>query len=213
MTKTDRADRERRFWRKFAPRYDRFMDRQVKSSYRILIAKILDEIKRSDSVVEVASGTGIIALEVAGKAANVRAVDLTPEMMVRAEKKAKERKIGNIQFSIEDAYALPFKSNSFDVAICSNALHNMMEPEKALLEMKRVLKDTGKLITPTYCHGEGLKSIIISRLMSLTGFPGYHRFTVEALSRLIERSGFEIERIEIIEDKIPLAFIVGRPGG
>ena len=100
---------------------------------------------------------------------------------------------------------------AIDVAVCSNALHNMVEPARALSEMRRVLKKGGKLMPPTYCHGEGLKSRIISRLMSLSGFPGYHRFTIESLSRLIERSGFEIERLEIIEDRIPLVFIVARP--
>ncbi len=213
MEDEKRTNKERRFWRRFAPRYDRFMRSQVEESYRILTAKILEEVKGGDSVVEVATGTGLIALEVAVKAAEVTAVDITPEMVALAEKKARERKIENIKFFIEDAYALPFEDRSFDVAVCSNALHNMTEPKRALIEMRRVLKDTGKLMAPTYCHGEGLKSRMISRLMSLSGFPGYHRFTVEALSRLIGESGFEVEKVEIIEDRIPLAFIVGRPGG
>ena len=213
MENEKRVKRERRFWRRFAHRYDWFMRSQIEESYRILTAKILDEVKGGDSVVEVASGTGLIALEVAEKAAEVEAVDITPEMVAIAEKKAKERKIENVRFSVEDAYALPFEDRSFDVVICSNALHNMTEPKRALSEMRRVLKDTGKLMAPTYCHGEGLKSRILSRIMSLSGFPGYHRFTVEALSGLIGESGFEIEKLEIIEDRIPLAFIVGRPGG
>ncbi|MBN1574783.1 MAG: methyltransferase domain-containing protein [Deltaproteobacteria bacterium] len=206
-----RANKERRFWRRFAPRYDRFVEKQVKISYQILIGKILDEIEKGNSVLEVAAGTGLIALEVAGKAGEVKAVDITPEMVRFAEKKAKERSIKNTRFSVGDAYALPFDDGSFDAAVCSNALHNMMEPKRALTEMRRVLKKGGKLITPTYCHGEGLKSRMLSRLMSLSGFPGYHRFTIESLSGLISDSGFEIEKIEIIEDRIPLAFIVGRP--
>jgi ubiquinone/menaquinone biosynthesis C-methylase UbiE len=213
MEDEKRAKKERRFWRRFAHRYDRFMESQVKGTYQVLIPKVLDEIGKGDSVLEVAVGTGLIALEVAGKAGEVKAVDITPEMVRFAEKKAKERNIENIHFSVGDAYALPFNDGSFNAAVCSNALHNMVEPKRALLEMGRVLKKGGKLMTPTYCHGEGLKSRTISRLMSLSGFPGYHRFTVEGLSGLVAAAGFEIERVDIIEDRIPLAFVVGRPAG
>lgn len=86
----------------------------------------------------------------------------------------------------------------------------MQDPGRALAEMRRVLKLSGKLITPTFCHGQNLKFRIISRLSALTGFPAYHRFTQEGLSRLIEDAGFVIQKNETIEDTIPVAFIVGR---
>ena len=205
----DRKEKEKKFWSKFAPRYDTFVDRQVKS-YRTLVSRVLDEIEHGWTVLEVAAGTGQITLEVAGKARKVYAVDITPQMIAVAKKKATARKIKNIEFSVEDAYLLPFDNQSFDAAVCSNALHNMQEPQKALMEMKRVLKPSGVLITPTICHGEGLKSRIISRLMSVGGFPAYHRFTVDTLTELIEDSGFKIERVEVIPERIPMAFVVAK---
>lgn len=164
-------------------------------------------------MLEVAAGTGLIALEIALKARFVRAVDITPEMIARAKQKALDRHIENIGFSIEDAYALPFESRSFDIVICANALHNMKEPEQALAEIKRVLKRSGKAILPTFCHGESVKSRIKSRIITLLGFPGYQRFTPETLSVLVERSGLRVDTMEIIKERIPIAFLVASPEG
>jgi ubiquinone/menaquinone biosynthesis C-methylase UbiE len=205
----DRKESEKKFWSWFAPRYDRFVDRQVKS-YTTLANKVLDEVRRDWTVLEVAAGTGQITLEVAGKAREVYAVDITPQMIAVAQQKAKTRGIGNVRFAVEDAYRLPFDGSSFDAVICSNALHNMREPRRALSEMNRVLRPSGVLIAPTICHGQGLRSRMISRLMSAFGFPAYHRFTPDSLTRLIEGAGFKIERREVIPERIPMAFVVGR---
>jgi len=205
----DRVEKERKFWARFAPRYDGFMDRHV-TSYDTLIEKILGEIERGWVVLEVAAGTGVITLRMAAKAKKVYAVDITPEMIARAGQKANAQGIGNIAFSVDDAYALPFSDGMFDAAVCANALHNMRQPGRALSEMRRVLKPRGLLITPTLCHGQNLKSQVISRLMALTGFPAYQRFTQARLARLIEDSGFVVEKNETIEETSPMAFIVGR---
>jgi ubiquinone/menaquinone biosynthesis C-methylase UbiE len=206
----DRAAKERKFRTKFAPRYDAFMDRWV-TSYETLIEKILGEIDPGWIVLEVAAGTGVIALRTALKAKAVYAVDITPEMIARAEAKAKERGIRNLVCSVGDAYALEFDGGRFDAAVCANALHNMKDPGMALSEMRRVLRPSGRLIVPTLCHGQNLKAQIISRLMALTGFPAYQRFTQDRLVRLIEGVGFEIEKNETIPETIPMAFIVARP--
>jgi ubiquinone/menaquinone biosynthesis C-methylase UbiE len=208
MGTPDRINKERRFWNRFARRYDRFMDRRVKS-YGTLLEKLLQELGASTTVLEVAAGTGVVSLRMAEKAAWVYALDLSAVMVKEAKDKAMAQNLDNIEFLVDDAYVLPFESGVFDAVICSNALHNMEDPTTPLMEMRRVLKPGGRVFTPTFCHGEGLKSRIISWIMSLTGFPAYHRFTIEELTTLIEQSGFTIIRKEIIKDAIPLAYIVG----
>ena len=51
-------------------------------------------------------------------------------------------------------FRLPYADKSFDVVIVSNALHIVPQPEKALAEIRRVLKDDGVLIAPTFTHAE-----------------------------------------------------------
>jgi phosphatidylethanolamine/phosphatidyl-N-methylethanolamine N-methyltransferase len=208
MGDLDRINGEQRFWNKFARRYDTFMDRRVKS-YGTLLEKLLQEIGNGTTVLEVATGTGVVSLRMAEKAGRVYALDLSPAMVMEAKKKARAQNLENIEFLVDDAYELPFEHGTFDAVICSNALHNMKDPATPLMEMRRVLKPGGRVFTPTFCHGEGLKSRIISWIMSLTGFPAYHRFTIEELTTLIEQSGFTIARKEIIKDAIPMAYVVG----
>ena len=49
-------------------------------------------------------------------------------------------------------FRLPYAQKSFEVVIVSNALHIVPHPEKALQEIRRVLKDDGVLIAPTFTH-------------------------------------------------------------
>ncbi len=63
-----------------------------------------------------------------------------------------------LHFSVQDMFRLPYADKSFDVVIVSNALHIVPQPEKALREIKRVLKDDGVLIAPTFTHAEKLVS-------------------------------------------------------
>ena len=46
---------------------------------------------------------------------------------------------------VGDAHSLPFKNDSFDVVLATEVLEHLKEPQRALNEMKRVLKDGGKL--------------------------------------------------------------------
>ncbi len=132
-------------------------------------------------------------------------------MIARAQEKAMSQGITNIVFSVQDAYALPFSDAMFDAAVCSNALHNMKDPGQALAEMRRVLKPAGLLIAPTICHGHSLITRTVSRLIRLTGFPSFQRFTVQSFVRLVEDSGFTVERCEVIPEVMPIAFVTARP--
>ena len=57
-------------------------------------------------------------------------------------------------FSVQDMFHLPYADQSFDVVIVSNALHIVPHPERALTELRRVLKNDGMLIAPTFTHAE-----------------------------------------------------------
>ena len=54
----------------------------------------------------------------------------------------------------KDMFRLPYAQKSFEVVIASNALHIVPHPEKAMQEIRRVLKDDGVLIAPTFTHAE-----------------------------------------------------------
>ena len=69
----------------------------------------------------------------------------------------------------------------------------------------------GILIAPTYCHGQNIRSRIISRIMGLSGFKAYHKFTIEQFCYFIEGSDFEIVKKQILKGNPPLVYLVAKP--
>lgn len=205
-----RQDIEKRFWDKFAKRYDAFM-KMAAREYPALINLILSDLRPDNIVLEIACGTGIISLAVSHKVHQVYATDISPAMIDIATTKAKQEKIQNIVFSVQDGYSLNFEDHTFDVCIIANAFHVMQEPGKVLKEVKRVLKPEGLLIAPGYCHGENLKARFVSWLICLTGFKAYHKFTVRSFSDFIEREGFSLLKNQLLKSRFPLAYVLARP--
>lgn len=207
-----RIEKERKFWDKLSPKYDEFVEKYWKIYKSSLLDKIADDISAGSTVLEVACGPGLVALKVAKKAKKVYGVDIAPLTIEEAKKKTRKMGIKNVEFSVEDAYALPFNSDMFDVAICNSSLHNMMEPQKALSEMKRVLKPGGMLIATVVGIGESSKfKIAMAIFKFITKFPAFHKLNLNEFAHMITESGFAVvnkEKIKHPEDRMPILYIV-----
>ena len=100
-----------------------------------------------DRVLDVATGTGDIALELVGYADLVVGVDSCPEMLNVGLLKASRRKLGRrIEFIAGDALALPFVDNSFDCALNGFALRNVSDLSLFFSELRRVIKPGGRVV-------------------------------------------------------------------
>lgn len=201
------ARREDAVWNRLAGIYDRFMKKDM-GVYREIIAKIARRLQPEDRVLEIATGTGIIALGLAGCSGRIDAVDFSPEMIRTAQKKALEGGINNVHFELQDAGSLSFPAAGFDAVILANALHIMPEPEKALAEAKRVLKPGGVLIAPTFVHAESRKAAVLSRLMSLTGFRAYSKWTEKSYHAFLAQNGLAVVESALLQASFPLAYVV-----
>jgi phosphatidylethanolamine/phosphatidyl-N-methylethanolamine N-methyltransferase len=204
-----RQNKERTFWDKFARKYDPFMAHMV-STYELMIQRIEGFIDSPKDVLEIATGTGTIALAIAYKSRKVYACDISQEMINVAKEKLATSKVSNVEFKVQDAYDLDYKSESMDVVIASNVLHVMMHPEKALASIHRVLKKDGLLVVGVFCHGNSVKTRIISFFMSLTGFRAYHKWSTQSFNSFLESNNYEIIQNEIFKNKIPSAFVVAK---
>ena len=197
----------RAFWDRFARKYDTFM-RYFSPEYPALIQRISRDVGGAQRVLEVATGTGLIALELGGAGRQIDAIDISPVMIAQAQEKGRARGLDSIRFVVGSTYGLPWPDESYDVVVCANALHVMEEPGRAVGEMKRVLKGGGRLIVPTYCHGEGLRARMVSYFMHLFGFKAYTRFTARGLQAFLEGCGFSIVTADKSRGVIPLCYAV-----
>jgi len=195
-------------WDKFAKHYSGFITRTLADAYAELYRQIKADVDGVDSVLEVATGPGLIAFEIFDLVNHIDAVDLSAQMIEVAKEVQRQKGMQNINFACCDVYNLPFADGKFDRVIASNLLHLLKEPNVALMEMKRVLKDGGKIILPTFCHGESFKSRFISFFMSLSGFKAENKWSVVEYEQHFSAQGFRVIKLKVIKSKIPLAYLV-----
>ncbi|HEX8219442.1 MAG TPA: class I SAM-dependent methyltransferase [Chloroflexia bacterium] len=127
---------------------------------------------------DVATGTGRIAQELAGRGMRVVGVDLTVEMMLQGRRDG----VGDgepVYFAGGDALNLPFPDDTFDCVTTGFAMRNVVDIEGAFREMRRVLKPGGRLV----CLEVGRPRYALYRL-----FHRLHtRFVVPVLGHLVVR--------------------------
>lgn len=99
-------------------------------------------------VLDVACGSGAPALPIARLIAptgHVTATDITPDPLLIAAERARERGLTNITFQRADAQALPFEGARFDLVTCRFGVMFFPDLARALGEMHRVLRPGGRV--------------------------------------------------------------------
>ena len=190
------------FWDRNAGLYDCFMrkDRAVYEKMYELIRPVV----KDKTVLELATGTGLIARHIIKAAAHIEATDASVEMIAEAKR---DNQSAKLHFSVQDMFRLPYADKSFDVVIVSNALHIVPQSEKALAEIHRVLKDDGVLIAPTFTHaGNSFSGKVRAFFMKLAGFPLHSKWTSEEYLRFLRQNGWAVRKSVVLKASFPLTY-------
>ncbi|MDO5546200.1 MAG: class I SAM-dependent methyltransferase [Eubacteriales bacterium] len=190
------------FWSRNANIYDRFMKKDA-AAYDVMCEQIRPVVK-DKMVLELAAGTGLVAKRIVCAARSIEATDASPEMILLARKANHSCKL---HFSVEDMFHLSYADGSFDVVIVSNALHIVPHPEEALTEIRRVLKDDGVLIAPTFTHARNsLRGKIKASLMKLVGFPLHSKWSSEEYITFLQSNGWTVRKSMVLKASFPLTY-------
>ena len=142
----ERANRE--MFAGIAPRYDlinRLMSLGQDNRWRRVAVGIA--CPGQGWVLDVATGTGDMALELARHTNSVVGLDLCPEMLNRGQIKTEKKGFsGSVDFIMGDALTMPFNDNSFDCALNGFALRNVADVNLFLAELRRVVKPGGRVV-------------------------------------------------------------------
>jgi SAM-dependent methyltransferase len=92
-----------------------------------------------ERALDVGTGAGTLALALAPLVREVVGVDVVPELLESARRKAPP----NVTFVEADATRLPFEDESFDLVCCRRTLHHVARPELAVAELTRVTRHGG----------------------------------------------------------------------
>ena len=190
------------FWNRNAKRYDRFM-RKDRAAYEKLY-ELIRPVVKARTVLELAAGTGLIAKNIVRSASHIEVTDASEEMIAEAKRNNRSAKL---HFSVRDMFCLPYADKSFDVVIVSNALHIVPQPEKALAEIRRVLKDDGVLIAPTFTHGNStLQGRIKLFFMKLAGFPLNSRWSSADYLTFLRQNGWTVRKSAVLKASFRLTY-------
>ena len=190
------------FWDKNAERYDRFMRKDAAAYERLY--ELLRPVVRHRTVLELAAGTGLIAKNIVNSAAHIEATDASPEMIAEAKR---DNRSAKLHFSVQDMFRLPYADGSFEVVIVANALHIVPEPKKALSEIRRVLKDDGVLIAPTFTHADNaFFGKVKAFFMKLAGFPLHSKWTSREYLAFLRENGWTVRESAVLTASFPLTY-------
>jgi 2-polyprenyl-3-methyl-5-hydroxy-6-metoxy-1,4-benzoquinol methylase len=166
-------------------------------------------LKPGMTVLELGCGTGSFTRELACSGADVVAIDVSPELLeiARANNSAP-----NVQYQIQNAYALSYPDAIFDSVVGSSVLHHL-EVEKALRDVYRVLKPGGTIYftEPNMLNPQiAIQKNIPWIKRKLGDSPDETAFFRWPLRQLLEKIGYRNVRIDpfdFLHPKTPVALI------
>lgn len=197
----------KRFWQRMARLYAPFM-KSAAPLYEAIGERCRPYLTREMSVLELACGSGQLSFRLAESARQWEATDFSEKMLTEALKRSRPQ---NLRFSVQDATNLPYPAASFDAVLIANALHIMPEPDKALAEIRRVLKPSGLLLAPTFIWGTDALLYISTWLMARAGFYVFHKWREEEFTAYVEARSFTVLEQKMLGGSIrPLCCLVAR---
>ena len=149
---TDENKKIRDMFTSITQKYDflnHLLSMNIDKVWRKKAVRMMDLTKET-SVLDIATGTGDVAIEIMKQSTNklhVVGVDFTQEMLKLAIKKTSVKKeTSSFDFVNAPAEALPLKDNTFDYCTIAFGIRNVVDKMMALKEMARVLKPNGKVV-------------------------------------------------------------------
>lgn len=199
----DKAERVKQMFAAIAPSYDRNnrlhslgRDRKWREA-----AVEMSEVQSSDVVLDVATGTGDLALAYTqAEPKRVIGVDFTHEMVQIADAKRPRRSSTRLTYQVADATRLPLADRSVDVVSIAFGIRNVGDVGAAMREFYRVLRGGGRLIvlefsTPGNPILRGSYQLYFRHIMPRTASllawdrSGAYRYLPQSVNTFLDREG------------------------
>ena len=167
----------------FGALYDLLIERPwlMRRVARLLWGIEISALYRSMDRIEQADGVTILDVPCGGGVAfralrpdqDVRyiAVDLSARMLGRAERRAKRRGLGQVEFLAADIRELPLADGEADLVVCYSGLHMLVDPQRAVAEVARCLRPGGWLVGTSFFSDVGTRARILFEIGSRAGHP------------------------------------------
>ncbi len=162
-----------------------------------------------ERVLDVGCGTGFPLIELAGRfgpACQVTGLDTWKEAIERARQKIKTWGLPNAEANVDDASAMDFDDDTFDLVVSNLGINNFSKPESVTKECARVLKPRGTLALTTNLRGhmdgfydaftDVLKDLNETKAIESLNHHISTRMSHDELVNLLESADFSVDVVE-----------------
>lgn len=201
--------------------YDCFWHSYTKATLRLPFNLVVDVLSVESTIIDVACGTGELIRLLQDKSmldhslkCKLIGIEQSPEMLEIARKKI-ESKTNHFDIDLKNSPAecLPISDLCGDCLVCTNAFHFFRDKHQALNEMKRVLKNDGKLIITDWCNNYFIVKLYhcLERLRWNWRFKDKYPgpLTRDELVDLVQAAGFESLVVSMYRVRVFLIFFWG----
>lgn len=154
-----------------------------------------------DSVLlDAGCGAGHTALAFAPHVSVVYACDFTPSMLQQVQQLAGQRGASNVRPQLADIENLPFPDDSFDLVTARYSAHHWQHPERAISEIRRVLRGQGAFIISDIMAREDYALDTFLQCIELLRDPSHVRdYRLSEWRAMLSAAGFGVELIQRFE--------------
>jgi ubiquinone/menaquinone biosynthesis C-methylase UbiE/DNA-binding transcriptional ArsR family regulator len=154
-----------------------------------MLALLSDE--KFENAVDLGTGTGRVLELLSNKASHLYGLDMSREMLAIARANLERRQLRHAQVRQANIYELPFAEGFADLVTIHQVLHFLDEPQRALVEARRILSPKGRLLIVDFApHDlEDLRSEHAHRRLGLSS---------EQMAGWLARAGLELLRHEVL---------------
>jgi len=168
-------------------------------------ARVLEALalSRSERVVDLGCGPGLLALEMAhrvGMQGEVHSIDASASMIALAARRCYGKSW--VQLARGDVSSLPYPDLRFDAAVCTQVYEYVLEVDRALSELNRVLRPGGRAVIVDTdwesCVWRSTDDARMQRVIEAWDRHCPHPHLPRSLRQRLGRAGFEVTGVEVV---------------
>ena len=179
-----------RVYRRLAPIYDLIYGVTLEAGRRRALARLAPA--RGELILEIGVGTGLSAVQYP-PSCRVVAIDLSAEMLERAQARRTRRQLHHVHLCQMDAGALGFRDGQFDAVYAPYVMNVVDDPVRVARELTRVAKRDARLVFLNHFGGSGESRVnrVLGCLAARAGVNWQIR-----LATLLHDAGLTAESVE-----------------